>query len=433
MPTPAAAAMPAVPATITVAPPTRIVTLSDALSAALSDPDVATRWRVSHDQAAQDVALARAAREPQFSSTLRVRTRNTSNLVDVAPDQTGFVGEKSRVSLTAAMPLYDGGRTTDAIHAADAGLRATDQSVRAARIHVISATESAYYSLLRAQKIVDLDASIVGAAQQHLEGAQSRFDVGSVTKGDVYSAQSAVASAVADQERHKAELVSARVRLARLMGQDATGFVPAAVDPPASAEVTDDSASLLNKALAYNPELARLQAEQTRARAELSGVRAQRSPRVSVQVSAGYANRQSFSSVGDVSGYYDLLLFDITMPLFQRQSQRAQERNREDQVELARLSLDDARDDLRAEVLVRLTDYQDSAASVAAAQSAVQSAAEAQRLASERYAVGKGAQIEVLDAMTRLAEVQNRLVDAQIRHADATTRLHDITGTGLLP
>jgi len=136
MPTPAAAAMPAVPATITVAPPTRIVTLSDALSAALSDPDVATRWRVSHDQAAQDVALARAAREPQFSSTLRVRTRNTSNLVDVAPDQTGFVGEKSRVSLTAAMPLYDGGRTTDAIHAADAGLRATDQSVRAARIHV---------------------------------------------------------------------------------------------------------------------------------------------------------------------------------------------------------------------------------------------------------------------------------------------------------
>ncbi len=413
-----------------VPPPTKTYTLRECLQAALTDPDTVTRWRIAQDKAASNVSLAKAMLYPQLTSIARATTSSSSDILNFSSaDQSVFTREKSRFGLALSYPLYDAGKRIDQLRAARAGLRGTQSSIFGDKILLLNNTASAFYTVLHAQRFAEAGDLLLKAAQEHLRGAQERFNLGAVTKGDVLTAQSAVATATAEQEHRNVELVAARAHLAALMGGDPTKLIPAVTEPEAAQGISESTEQLIARALAYNPGRAQILAQKEAARHQLSSIRADRSPKLLVTGGVGYVIREDPNHPGhDQNSPYLILGIEINLPLLEGPSLRAQEKNQIAELELQDVTLHQMEDDIRGQILVANTAYQSNAVKVKAAQDALAAAEEAYRLAAERYGVGKGAQSEVLDALTRLTAARDGLADALNDRDIAAQNLRWITG-----
>ena len=83
--------------------------------------------------------------------------------------------------------------------------------------------------------------------------------------------------------------------------------------------------------------------------------------------------------------------------------------------------------ELNEQVMVTTARYRAWTAKVQAAQEALTTAAEAHRLAMERYQVGRGTQVEVLEALIRLTAAREALADATTGRAVSAYTLHLLT------
>ncbi len=409
--------------------PTRTYTLRDCLQAALHNPDAATHWRVAQDKAASNVSLAKALLYPQLTSVVRVSTSSRTDLVTSSSDQVAFGGETARAGLGLSMPIYDAGMRMDQLHAARAGLRGTQAGILNDQVALLSNTAAAFYALLYVQRLADTGNLQIQAAQEHLRGAQERFNLGAVTKGDVLTAQSAVATANANAETRNAALVAARAHLATLMGGDPTTLLPAAAEPDTAQDIPETTTQLIARALQYSPARVSALALREAARNQLSAIRAERSPKLSAQLNAGYLTGQDLLHPGSsLDQFYFVASLEISLPLLEGPSIRAHEKNQAAEVESQDASLRQLTEDIKAQILIAHTNYQAGEAQVRSAMEAQAAAQEAYRLAQERYEVGKGPQSDVLDALTRLTLARDGLADALNNRDVAAQNLRWATG-----
>ena len=332
---------------------------------------------------------------------------------------TSFPVNPNNYSQTYALSqtLIDWG-AIKSIQAAGSDLSASKFDYEQARADIVLLTKQQYYTLLRAQLLSDVADSALVVSQQELRRVNSLFELGMVAKGDVLKAQVRISQSQLDVLSNRNTVVLERARLARLMGQDPNDDLEAARDVSTSPTVVD-SAAVLDEAIRNRPDLKAAEASLAAANANVGAARADYLPTLRGRLS--YTHSDSvFTLSGEPSRN---LTLGLDLPLFSsfygtKGAIRASRAARNQ----ARYALDRLRLDVAVEVREAIANARQANEGLLVAADQVASAEEDLKLSQEKYNVGSGTILELIDAQVALQRARSNYVQAltQVRSSEAS-------------
>jgi outer membrane protein len=320
--------------------------------------------------------------------------------------------------------------------AAAAQLRAADQDIASSATVLETSVRQEYLNLLQARAQADLAQHVVTRAQEVFNLAQARYNVGQNTMIDVRQAQ--VAKGNADVSLLQAQQ-SAQVevlKLYQLMGLAAPeGVQVVPTDTFAVVEPPWDQDSLVALALAQNPVLLALRARESAAAWNTRAAYSTYLPSLSFSAGYGKFSQTSFDTSGTSTKTTGTspwnLRLGLSLPIYDALSRHAQ-------VSQARAAQDDLRYSIRAQEL-QVTE------AVSAAYLALETAYrtigvqannraaadEALSLATERYRVGSGDIIQLLNARVDAETAGYNYINAVYTYHKSIAALEQAVGRTL--
>jgi outer membrane protein len=325
------------------------------------------------------------------------------------------------------------GRTIANRGLASASLRAVDQDVQSALTLLETGVRSGYLTLLQTQAQAGLARRSLERVTENLNLARARYSVGQGTLIDVRRAE-------VDKGQGEVNVLTAEqaveneiLRLFQRLG------VPA--PEPLRVELTDSfpvkepawvQEQLVSQALAQNPGLLSLRSRQESARWSIRAAKSDFLP--SLSFSAGLGGRRSTTDgVPAPSKISDPFSYSISasLPLFEPFSRNVS-------VQLARAQEDDLAQAIRGRELTVRSEVVAANHAVIAAFRKIDlqrankaAAAEALDLATQRYRVGSGTYLELLDARVTTDRADADYVTAVYEYHKAIATLENAVGRPL--
>ncbi len=311
------------------------------------------------------------------------------------------------------------------IQAANRGLDATKLDYRQARADIVLATKQQFYALLAAQLLSDVADSALVVSQQELRRVNSLFELGMVARGDVLKAQVRVSQSQLDVIQARNSVVLERARLARIMGQDPTDDLRADTNVSRDAAIVD-SAVVFEEALTTRSDL---QAAQQTLQAAEAGVGAAKAGYYPT-LRGGLAYNKTPETYGTFAGTRSRtgsLALDFPL-LASPLGTKGQIQQNRAQAEQARYQLDKKRIDIQVEVREAVSLGRQANEGLGVATDQLASAEEDLKLSQEKYNVGSGTILELIDAQVALQRARTNLVQAITTVRIAEARLERVRG-----
>jgi outer membrane protein TolC len=333
--------------------------------------------------------------------------------------------ESYTTSLTLSQTLLDWGAIKD-IQAASRSHAASEYSYVFARSDLVLAVKQQYYTLLQAQLLSDVADSALVLARQELRRVQSLFDLGMVARGDVLKAQVRVSQSQLDLISQRGSVVNERARLARLLGQNPSDDLVASEDIR-EATVAVDSAAVFEEAVRNRPDLLAAQAGWRAAEAAVGSARAGYYPTVTGSYSSALTGYNKYApSEGE---FINTLGITVNFPLFEgwfgKSGQLMQSRA---QAEQARYAYQQKRLDVEVEVREAVNAARQANEGVAVARDGLASAEEDLKLSQEKYNVGSGTILDLIDSQVALQRARSSLVTALTQARVAEAQIERVRG-----
>ncbi|MGE5320916.1 MAG: TolC family protein [Hyphomicrobiaceae bacterium] len=279
------------------------LTLEEALaSAAAPHPD----RRIAES----DLALARADRQEVESAqdfslfldgSLRTGRRPSG---DWKPDNVGRI--------VARKPLYDFGRSSRAIAAADEEVAARQEALYTVdslrRLDIMAR----YFDVLMADRQYAADNEFMAVAYVAWDNAKDRFRVGQISQPDLLKLETEYQDIRERRNASEQRMRGTRQRLAQAIYRPET--LPEELTEPelqGNSRPVPQYETLLPWVMAKNPRILALQAQLAAADARLAAIRAERNPTLDAEMIGGGYSRESTTRDEASAG----LLF--TIPLYQ--------------------------------------------------------------------------------------------------------------------
>lgn len=332
------------------------------------------------------------------------------------------VPDNYRARLDVQWPVYTGGRLEAIERAARSEAVASSSELEAARTDLRLEITRAYWTLVTADESVRVVDESLARTRAHLQDARNRLDAGLTPPNEVLTAEAQESRQRMFSIQARANRDVAEAELGRLIGvAPGTSIQPDAVlDPPAPEPSTFES--LVAAARQNRRDRAALVERVGAAREREAAAVAGAKPTVGVGGGYDYArpNPRIFPREEAWRGSWDASV-NVNWPLFDGGRARAEtaEAAAGGRALQARLAEFDAL--LDVEVRRQLNDLEASRAVIAAAADGVRAAAEARRVATERFAAGVATSTDVLDAQVALlqAELDRTQAIANARLAEA--------------
>ena len=318
------------------------------------------------------------------------------------------------VGTSFSMTLYNMGNWAN-LAASKHGLRGAEWDQEVNRRAVILQLKQAYFALLQAGKLLEVQGEQVRVLQEDLRGTETLFEIRAVPRSDVLAARANLESARVTEIERDNSLELARSDLAFAMGLYADVRVVPRTEEFVVEPLLLTYEAAVERALDSHPSLQSQRAAMLQARHQLKATEYEvRHP--SVNMSAGYS--WSLTKDEAFQGPEDLFLknygynFNVSMslPIFNRlntvNSIKTQKLNYQQSLE----SFDQAERQLGLEVKQTFLALGQLRRSMAANEVAVQAAEESFKLAQERYSLKIGIFLERLQAQTALFEARTNQV-----------------------
>lgn len=408
-----------------------------------------------------DVTSARARRLPSLSTTLLNFSRSrTGPSVRVQENPTGEVdpttGDRIFAEETTRIPgidrntysfgaglnhtIYDGGQGRRVHGAAREGLTSAQLQLRSSHANIVFLVKARYYSLLKAQDLVQVQASAQGLSQRRLEGAEARLEVGAGTRVDVLRLQVAVDNASADMINSAQQVLLASATLNHAMGRDLSESLEiesqaedvSSAYLPSGEDIGDARArihELVQQAKQQSPDIQALRHALTAAELNLKASQAAWQPTVSASVSYSRNNEVFDRVYGGLDENYRINGgLSVNYNLFDGGLRTAANRRARANLEMARLTLDQRERDLALAVETTYLEMVRLGRILEIALRTTDLATEDLRLAEERYRVGKGRLLEVLDAQVGQTQAASNRVRTRYDLAVAGADMERLVG-----
>ena len=340
-------------------------------------------------------------------------------------------GSTTRLGWDLGLNYSLSGTTVSNRGLARAQLRATDADISGARTLLETSVRQQYLNVLQAQAQVTLAQHVLDRANETLNLAQARNSVGQGTLIEVRRAEVDKGQAEVGLLRANQAVENQVLALFQWLGVPAPQPVAVALtDTFPVAAPSLDRDSLVNLALRENPGLVALHARESAATWQVRAAYSQYLPSLIASVGYGKYRTQQDTLVTTGTTPWNLYV-GVSLPIydgFQRNVQTAQ----------ARASQDDLRQSIRSRELgLRATVTAGYLALVAAYQTiGIQqnnksASAEALSLATERYRVGNGTFLELLDARVTAEQAEADYVTAVYDYHKAYAALENAVGRPL--
>lgn len=213
----------------------------------------------------------------------------------VEASQGGQSGQGTLARIT--QPLWTGGRITGQIDSAQAAIVIAQASVAETEQTVLQDTAQAYAELLRARARLQAARDNVAEHERLYQMILRRARTEVSPQSDVTLASGRLQQALSEQIQFQNQAEQARATLEQMTGQPIDQVEQALRSLPS----WDGVALLRDEALAFSPELARLQAQESQAVAQVALAKAVQLPSVSLaheqrvgEVAAGYVRSQTY-------------------------------------------------------------------------------------------------------------------------------------------
>ncbi|MBN1503870.1 MAG: TolC family protein [Candidatus Eisenbacteria bacterium] len=307
------------------------------------------------------------------------------------------------------------------VQGARASVRATRHAFEATRQAIAYEVRLQFYEVLKAVKLAEVSMAAQELSRDELNRARALFEVGSVAKGDVLKAEVRLSQStlelIAAENRVKLE----RSRLAKLMGLPVETEIEIAEDlGEESARVGTEGAIGLAKA--RRPDL--LAARENLRAAEKSAFasKASRLPSLSGSVSYSWSDN-SFPETGDDHrrNYAWDIGVGLELPIFDGFITIASIRQAKARAAIAENELRDTELQVALDVKEATLTIAEATERIKVSKSGLASAEEDYRLSREKYDLGSGTILELLDAQVNLSRARSSYVEslASLREAEA--------------
>ena len=400
-----------------VAPARGVVTVEEAVRRALAHNHDLQTTRENIEAAAGRRKQALQRYLPSLNAGIDYRRSFDDNVFFSGGTAFPVSPDNYSTSYTLSQNLIDWG-AIKSIQAAGRTLTANRHDYEQARADIVLLTRQQYYALVRAQLLSDVADSALVVSQQELRRVQSLFELGMVARGDVLKAQVRVSQSQLDVLSNRNVVILERARLARLMGQPPHDDLEASRDIPPTPAIVD-SAAVLDEALRNRPDLKAAEASLAAANANVGAAKAGFLP--SLRGGLSYSTSEDELTLDGTPSRNATVSLDF--PLFASfwgtrgdiQVNRAA-RNQ------AQYALDRARLDVAVEVREAIANARQANEGLLVAQDQVTSAEEDLKLSQEKYNVGSGTILELIDAQVALQRARSNYVQAltQVRSSEAS-------------
>jgi outer membrane protein TolC len=316
------------------------------------------------------------------------------------------IPDNYRSRLDLQYPLYNAGRFTALEQAARSESVAATADERTVRADLSLEIARAYWTLVTAIEQLRVVEQSIAAIQAHLNDARRRLDAGIVAPHEVLAveAQEAREQLMAIQARGNRDVAEAD--LARLIGMPQARIQPSSpLGPPT--RLTAGPESLVAEAASRRSEREALTQRLSAAEERTRAAEAAGGPTVSAVAGFDYArpNPRIFPREGAWHTSWDAGV-NVGWPLFDGGRNRAEVAETSAATRAMRARIDEFDAVLGVEVRRAITELTSSIAAIGTAEQGIRAAAEARRVANERFLAGVATSAEVLDAQVALLQAE---------------------------
>lgn len=355
----------------------------------------------------EDVAIAKSGYRPVIRGTSNWnRTRQAAGGVSVGITTGSFGVEISQT-------LFDGFQTKNNVRAAEARVRASNESLRNTEQNTLFDAAAAYMDVIRDREIASFRERNLEFLAEQLRAANSRLEVGEGTRTDVAQAEASRQAAIAQLSAARAQVVASTAQYRQIVGEDPgrlDGGAPLARLIPRSLEEGFAVALREHPAIVASEHLI-----------DAAGFMVKSSegallPQVSAGASVSTNFRDSTApSPASPNGWSDQASIgaSLTVPIYQGGRVSATVRKSKESLGQARIDADVNRDRVRQAVAAAWAQYVASQEAVSANRQLVSAARLALNGVSEERNVGQRTTLDVLNAQADVTNAQINLASAE--------------------
>jgi len=391
----------------------------------------AAAWDTETAQAEQDIAKAELL--PRLNAVSGyTHYLDSQRLVPVSgPGQSGsFSNDIFSGDLVLTMPLFTAGRLQNQVKARDFFLMSTEHRLVRTRQELVFNISSVFYSILTQRKVIESLEFSQKALAEHRWRVKQLIEAQKAAQVDLLRTEVRLADIEQKLISERNTLDIQHSVLAELLGVEnrrieITGQLQS---EPSKIDVQQG----LWKAYAQRPDLKSTESELKAQDRLVDSAKAQRWPEIDIQ--AAYGGRWSAGSVtggnstsGDVGSVGVLL----TLPIFEGGKIDATIRREKSRLNAAQQRARALKLRIQREVRSAASSVESTFARVQTTEKSIEQAEESLRIESQKYELGKGTIVDVLDSQAALLEAQTNYYRVLAEYNIAVAQWVLVTGESI--
>ena len=389
--------------------PVRADTMEGALLRAYRNNPQLNAQRASVRVIDENVPQALAGYRPKVAGVFAAGVGYTDQLAD------GSVGKKIEqgdqtphsATLTVTQTVYNGNQTANKTRAAESQVFGAREGLRLMEQSVLLAAATIYMDYLRDAAILEVQKSNTHVLELTLKQTRDRYSAGLVTPTDVAQYEAQLAAAQSQELAAVSTLTTTRANFRRIVGIEPANLQPAS---PVDRYLPPTVGGAIELALRQNPNVT----------AAMYGVdvsfltvkinEGALYPSVSLQASVSKVWDPNITTINQFTAAANA---QLNVPIYQGGAEYSLIRQSKESLQQQRLTLEQVRDQARADLVTAWGQLLAGKAQVIAAQSQVEASELAYLGTSKEAQVGQRTVIDILNAQQTLVNARVALVTAQ--------------------
>jgi len=285
-----------------------------------------------------------------------------------------------------------------------------------------------YYNLLKAEKFLELAEETVKSSGESLKRANALFEVGKAPKSDVLTARVQAETDKLAVIKAQNDLSIARASLNHVMGNEVDNQIRVA-DNLAVPESSIGYADVMTSALDKHPMIRGAESDLKAANAGVNMALGQWLPSVRLWGQYGW-NDKDIAKINNMldTDFQSYLGATLSIPVFSGGGRVAGTAKAKLQKKASQAALDRTRRDIELEAKQAFFEVQQFYKQISVARNAEEAAAEGLRLNNERYSLGAGTMLDLLNAQVQSRQAKSDYIQALYGYKYAIARLERAMG-----
>jgi outer membrane protein len=356
----------------------------------------------------ENVPQALAGYRPKVAATLSGGYQYTDE-TSASGSVKIFAGPQSphAIGLTATQTLYNGNQTANKTRAAESQVFGAREGLRLLEQSVLLAAATIYMDYLRDAAILEVQRSNTKVLELTLRQTRDRYSAGLVTPTDVAQSEAQLAAAKSQELAAESTLTTTRANFRRIIGIEPANLAPAS---PVDRYLPVTVGGAIELARRENPNVTSAMYGIDVSFLTVKINEGALLPTVTLQATVQKGWQQTITQE---KAFTAAATAQLNVPVYQGGAEYSLIRQSKETLEQQRLTMEQVRDQARADLVTAWGQLAAGKAQVTAAQSLVQASEIAYLGTTKEAQVGQRTVIDILNAQQALVNARVTLVTAQ--------------------